>query len=165
MQCPSRCREHVRGDQGLVGLDPGHVDERRHDRRDLRLAGGERPERVRRTIDGYLHYAQHHQAAYRTIVTDGVGFDIEVHAIRDGVREAILTAIAHGAWGRGEFPQVARMALSGWMSPVEGVTLDWLAHQELPRETVQALLVRMPGDALRAIEHFEPSCPAPVPGG
>ncbi|GAA1917848.1 hypothetical protein GCM10009753_57840 [Streptantibioticus ferralitis] len=121
-------------------------------------------ERVRRTIDGYLRYAQHHQAAYRTIITGGVGFDTEVHAIRDGVREAILTTIAHGAWGRGEIQLVTRMALIGWMSAVEGVTLDWLAHQELPRETVQALLVRMLGDALRAIEHFGPSCPAPVPG-
>ncbi|MDF3293732.1 TetR/AcrR family transcriptional regulator [Streptomyces silvisoli] len=122
-------------------------------------------ERVRRTVDGYLRYAQHHQAAYRTIVTGGVGFDAEVHAIRDGVREAILTAIAHGAWGHGRIPLVARLALIGWMSAVEGVTLDWLAHQELPRETVRALLVRMLGDTLRTIEDFEPGCPAPVSGG
>lgn len=62
-----------------------------------RAAGGlELPpyERVHRTIDGYLRYAEHHQAAYRAIITGGVGFDAEVLAIRDGVREAILETIA-----------------------------------------------------------------------
>ena len=41
-------------------------------------------DRVHRTIDSYLRYAEHNQAAYRTIVSGGVGFDTEVHAIRDG---------------------------------------------------------------------------------
>ncbi|MEC4019121.1 TetR/AcrR family transcriptional regulator [Streptomyces sp. H27-D2] len=118
-------------------------------------------ERVHRTIDGYLRYAQHHQAAYRAIVTGGVGFDAEVIAIRDQVREQLLGAIARGAWGRREAPLLARTALIGWLSGVEGVTLDWLEHQELERDTVRSLLVRGLGDTLRAIEDFDPSCPAP----
>ncbi len=63
--------------------------------------GSERPpvERVHRTIDRYLRYAEQNQAAYRTIVTGGVGFDAEVHAIRDGVREAIIATIAEGRTG------------------------------------------------------------------
>ncbi|UGY90333.1 TetR/AcrR family transcriptional regulator [Streptomyces gobiensis] len=132
----------------------------------IRAAGGSdlpRRERVHRTIDGYLRYAQHHQAAYRTIVTGGVGFDAEVLAIRDHVREQLLTAIAEGAWGRSDIPLIARLALVGWLSCVEGVTLDWLEHQELDRDTVRELLVRMLRDTLRAIGDFEPSCPAPVP--
>ncbi|RLU82288.1 TetR family transcriptional regulator [Streptomyces griseocarneus] len=119
-------------------------------------------ERVSRTVDGYLRYAQHHQAAYRAVVTGGVGFDAEVLAIRDGVRERLLAAIAGTVWGRTELPPVARTALTGWFASVEGVTLDWLRTGELPRETVRSLLVRGLGDTLRAIEDYEPSCPAPA---
>lgn len=118
-------------------------------------------ERVRRTVDGYLRYAQHHQAAYRAIVTGGVGFDAEVLAIRDAVRARLLTTIAQGAWGRDDIPPLARTALVGWLCGVEGVTLDWIDQRQLPRETVGALLVRGLSDTLRLIEEFEPACPAP----
>ncbi|UNO43451.1 TetR/AcrR family transcriptional regulator [Streptomyces sp. MST-110588] len=118
-------------------------------------------ERVQRTIDGYLRYAQHHQAAYRAIVTGGVGFDAEVMAIRDEVRERLLVTIAHAAWSRTDVPPLARTALIGWLSSVEGVTLDWIARRELERGTVAALLVRGLGNTLRLIEEFEPRCPAP----
>ncbi|TJZ58794.1 TetR/AcrR family transcriptional regulator [Streptomyces piniterrae] len=118
-------------------------------------------ERVHRTVDGYLRYAQHNQAAYRTIVTGGVGFDTEVLAIRDAVRARLLATIAVGAWGRESIPALARTALTGWLSSVEGVTLHWIADQEVPRETVVALLVRGLGDTLRLIEEYEPRCPAP----
>ncbi|GAA3308183.1 hypothetical protein GCM10020295_69450 [Streptomyces cinereospinus] len=58
-------------------------------------------DRVHRTIDGYLRYAEHNHAAYRTIVSGGVGFDTEVQAIRDGVREVIVATVAEGAYGGG----------------------------------------------------------------
>ncbi|MFI7319206.1 TetR/AcrR family transcriptional regulator [Streptomyces venezuelae] len=119
-------------------------------------------ERVQRTVDGYLRYAEHHQAAYRTIVSGGVGFDAEVHAIRDGVREALIGAIAEGAYGRKDIPQLARTALIGWLCSVEGITLDWIDRPGLARETVGSLLVRTLGDTLRVIEDFEPSYPAPA---
>ncbi|MEV8018501.1 TetR/AcrR family transcriptional regulator [Streptomyces sp. NPDC086554] len=119
-------------------------------------------ERVQRTVDGYLRYAEHHQAAYRTIISGGVGFDAEVHAIRDGVREALIGAIAEGAYGRKDIPRLARTALLGWLCSVEGITLDWIGHREPARETLCDLLVRTLGDTLRVIEDFEPSFPAPA---
>ncbi|GAA0426704.1 TetR/AcrR family transcriptional regulator [Streptomyces luteireticuli] len=118
-------------------------------------------ERVRRTVDGYLRYARHHRAAYRAIATGGVGFDAEVLAIRDRVREDLLATIARAAWGRTDLPPVARTALVGWLSAVEGVTLDWLDRDGPPRDVVCSLLVRALGDALRAVEDHEPGCPAP----
>ncbi|MFD9636322.1 TetR/AcrR family transcriptional regulator [Streptomyces violascens] len=122
-----------------------------------------RAERVHRTIDGYLLYAQHHQAAYRTIVTGGVGFDTQVQAIRDAVREELIATIAEGAYGTREIPVLARLALLGWLGSVESVTLDWLAAMEPPRDTVRELLVRMLRRTLDTIEEFEPSCPSPEP--
>ncbi|KOU52853.1 TetR/AcrR family transcriptional regulator [Streptomyces sp. WM6378] len=122
-----------------------------------------RAERVHRTIDGYLLYAQHHQAAYRTIVTGGVGFDTQVQAIRDAVREELIATIAEGAYGTRGIPVLARLALLGWLGSVESVTLDWLATMEPPRDTVRELLVRMLRRTLDTIEEFEPSCPSPEP--
>ncbi len=118
-------------------------------------------ERVQRTVDGYLRYAEHHQAAYRAIISGGVGFDAEVLAIRDTVRAELLATIARGAWGREDIPPLARTALVGWLAGVEGVTLDWIAERQVPRETVVALLVRGLGDTLRLVEEYEPSWPAP----
>ncbi|MFH9085161.1 TetR/AcrR family transcriptional regulator [Streptomyces sp. NPDC017673] len=120
-------------------------------------------DRVHRTIDGYLRYAEHHQAAYRTIVSGGVGFDTEVQAIRDGVREAIVTTIAEGAYGRAGISPVARMGLLSWVCSVEGATLDWISRPRLSRETMCELLVKTLGGVLRAIEELDPAHPAPPP--
>ncbi|MEW2083410.1 TetR/AcrR family transcriptional regulator [Streptomyces sp. NPDC005283] len=120
-----------------------------------------RAERVHRTIEAYLCYAQHHQAAFRTIVTGGVGFDTQVQSIRDAVRDELIATIAEGAYGRREIPMLARLALLGWLSSVEGITLDWLGHQEPAQETVCALLMRMLRATLGTIEEFAPECPEP----
>lgn len=120
-------------------------------------------ERVHRTIDGYLRYAEHNQAAYRTIVSGGVGFDTEVQAVRDGVREAIVATIAEGAYGRTAVTATARMGLIAWVCGVEGATLDWIARPELSRETMRDLLVKTLGGALRAIEELDPTHPTPPP--
>ncbi|KPI21521.1 transcriptional regulator, TetR family [Actinobacteria bacterium OK074] len=118
-------------------------------------------QRVHRTIDGYLRYAEHNQAAYRTIINGGVGFDTEVQDIRDGVREAMVQAIAEGAYGRRQIAPLARMGLVGWLCGVEGATLEWIARPELPRESMRDLLVKMLGGTLRAIEELEPAYLAP----
>ncbi|PKV84579.1 TetR family transcriptional regulator [Streptomyces sp. TLI_146] len=123
-----------------------------------------RADRVHRTMEGYLLYAQHHQAAYRTIVTGGVGFDTQVQAIRDAVREELIATIAEGAYGRRDIPVLARLALLGWMGCVESVTLEWLGTLEPERATVRDLLVRMLRQTMDTIGEFEPACPSPPPG-
>ncbi|MEU9256375.1 TetR/AcrR family transcriptional regulator [Streptomyces sp. NPDC048270] len=138
-------------------------------------AGGEpdlpAAERVRRTIDGYLSYAEHHRAAYRTIVTGGVGSDAEVLAIRDAVREELVATIAEGAYGHRTVPALARLALVGWLSSVEGITLEWTgalaadATDQPDRGRLGALLVRQLRTTLAVIEEFVPECPAPPAPG
>ncbi|AMW09274.1 TetR family transcriptional regulator [Streptomyces qaidamensis] len=131
----------------------------------LAASGLELPpvDRVQRTIDSYLRYAEHNQAAYRTIVSGGVGFDTEVHAIRDGVREAVVTTIAEGAYGRADVTALARMGLLSWVCSVEGATLEWIDRPELPRDTMGELLVKTLGGVLRAIEELDAAHPAPQP--
>ncbi|MGI5371318.1 TetR family transcriptional regulator [Streptomyces sp. A244] len=131
----------------------------------LAASGLELPpvDRVQRTVDSYLRYAEHNQAAYRTIVSGGVGFDTEVHAIRDGVREAVVTTIAEGAYGRADVAALTRMGLLSWVCGVEGATLEWIDRPELPRDTMCELLVKTLGGVLRAIEELDPAHPAPQP--
>lgn len=118
-------------------------------------------QRLHRTLDGYLRYAEHNQAAYRAIVSGGVGFDAQVQEIRDGVREAMIQAIAEGAYGPGRIAPLARMGLLAWLCSVEGATLDWIDRPGLPRERLRELLAKMLGGTLRAIEELEPAHPAP----
>ncbi|MCM2393461.1 TetR/AcrR family transcriptional regulator [Streptomyces albipurpureus] len=120
-----------------------------------------RAQRVRRTVDGYLRYAQHNEAAFRTIVTGGVGFDTDVQSIREVVRAELVATIAEGAYGRREIPPLARLALLGWLSAVELIALEWIGDQVPDREAVGALLTRLLRATLATIEEFEPSCPQP----
>ncbi|MFE9616204.1 hypothetical protein [Streptomyces sp. NPDC006384] len=64
--------------------------------------GGTEPpaaERVHRTTGGCLSRAEPGQAARRAaVVSGGVGFDAEVRAVRDGVREAIVGTVAESAY-------------------------------------------------------------------
>ncbi|MFB7507609.1 TetR family transcriptional regulator, partial [Streptomyces broussonetiae] len=87
----------------------------------------------------------------------------EVHSVRDGVREAIVATIAEGAYGRRDISALARMSLFSWVCSVEGATLDWIDHSELPRDTMRELLVKTLGGALRAVEELDPAYPAPQP--
>ncbi|MDI2130027.1 TetR/AcrR family transcriptional regulator [Yinghuangia seranimata] len=121
-------------------------------------------ERLLHTLDGYLRFASGHEAAYRTIVSGGVGVDAEVLAIRDRVRERLLTTIAEGAYGRAGLTALPRTALTGWLSYVEGVTLDWLEHRDMDRDSVRALCAAILLDTLRTIERFAPEYPAPTVG-
>jgi AcrR family transcriptional regulator len=119
-------------------------------------------QRLHRTLDGYLRYAEHNQAAYRAIVSGGVGFDTEVQEIRDGVREAMIEAIAESTYGRGGIAPVVRMGLLGWLCGVEGTTLDWIDRPGLSRDALRELLAKMLGGTLRAVEELDPAYPAPA---
>ncbi|MFJ4921780.1 TetR/AcrR family transcriptional regulator [Streptomyces sp. NPDC088725] len=132
----------------------------------LASASGELPrtQRIQRTVEAYLRFAQDNEAAYRTIITGGVGFDTQVQAIRDAVRTGLVSTLADGAYGTADIPPIARLALLGWLSSVEWLTLEWLAHrEELPLEIPRDLLVRMLRHTLSTIEEFAPECQAPPP--
>lgn len=114
-------------------------------------------DRLRNVLDGYLRFAQGNEAAYRTVVSGGVGFDTDVLTIRERVREEMLTSLAHGAYGRSDLSPIARTALIGWLYCVEGATLDWLARGDLARDEVHHLLVMLLLDTFVTIAHLDPA--------
>lgn len=122
-----------------------------------------RTDRVLRTVEAYLRFAQENESAYRTIINGGVGFDTQVQAIRDAVRDGLVLTLAEGAYGTRDIPPIAKLALLGWLSSVEWLTLEWLGHQDLQLEIPRDLLVRMLRHTLDTIEEFAPECPSPPP--
>jgi AcrR family transcriptional regulator len=114
-------------------------------------------ERLRLALDAYLRYVEEHSAGYRTLLGGGIGFDPEVLAIREGQRAFVIGLILEGI-GQPRKPAPAlRMALEGWLSFVEGASLDWLVRRDLNRDEVRRLLIAALGGALAAARGADPS--------
>ena len=114
-------------------------------------------ERLRRALESYLVYVEEHSAGYRTLLAGGLGSDPEVRAIREDQRAFVMRLILDGI-GQPPDPRPAlRAALEGWLSFVEGVSLDWLLRRDLERDEVRGLLIAALGGALAAARTADPS--------
>jgi AcrR family transcriptional regulator len=113
--------------------------------------------RLRRSLDAYLLYVEEHSAGYRTLLGGGIGADPEVLAIRDGQRAFVLSLILDGLERSGDETPALRAALEGWLSFVEGVSLDWLTRRDLGRDQVRDLLMTALAGALAAALAVDPS--------
>lgn len=113
-------------------------------------------ERLRQSIDAYLRYAADHSAGYRTLLGGGIGSDPEVLAIRDAERAFVRDLILGGLGLPGDPPPALRTALEGWLSFVEGVSLEWLVHRDLEPEQVRDLLITALAGALTAARAVDP---------
>jgi AcrR family transcriptional regulator len=113
--------------------------------------------RLRRSLDAYLRYAEEHSAGYRTLLGGGIGADPQVLAIRDAQRAFVIALILAGLELPGDPPPALRAALEGWLSFVEGVSLDWLVRRDLERDQVRDLLVTALGGALSAARAVDPA--------
>jgi AcrR family transcriptional regulator len=113
-------------------------------------------ERLRRSLDAYLAYVEEHSAGYRTLLGGGIGSDPEVLAIRDAQRDFVSALILEGLQVAGPPRPALRAALEGWLSFVEGLSLDWLVRRDLRREAVRDLLIASLAGALAAARTVDP---------
>jgi AcrR family transcriptional regulator len=113
-------------------------------------------QRIRRTLDAYISSAERYPDVFRAVTHAGVGADAEVRAIHDRERAALLELIAGETVGSPP-PPAARTALEGWLSFVEGATLDWLEHRDLSTERLRELLVDALAGSLAAAATAERS--------
>ena len=113
--------------------------------------------RLRRSLDAYLRYVDEHSAGYRTLLGGGIGMDPEVLAIRDAERAFVMDLILQGLDLPGDPAPALRTALEGWLSFVEGVSLEWLVHRDLERDQVRDLLITALAGALTAARAVDPS--------
>ena len=114
-------------------------------------------ERLRRALDAYLVYVEEHSAGYRTLLAGGLGSDPEVRAIRDRDRAEFLRLIAEGVAHQPEPSPALRTAIVGWLSFIEGVSLDWLDHRDLSAEQLRELLVAALAGSLQAALAIDPT--------
>ena len=114
------------------------------------------PSALRRTIDAYVEFAGRHPEAYRALTHAGVGADHEVRAVHDRERAVLLELIASETVGMPP-PPAARTALEGWLSFVEGASLDWLDHGDLEPTALRELLVAALAGALGAAAAVDPA--------
>lgn len=114
-------------------------------------------ERLRRTLDAYLEFVNKASERFRALVVAGLGSDPEVRAIRDRDRAEFLRLLAEGVAHQPEPSPALRAVLEGWLSFIEGVSLDWLDHRDLTADQLRELLVAALAGSLHAALAVDPT--------
>ncbi len=114
-------------------------------------------ERLRRTLDAYLAFVDQASERFRALVVAGLGSDPEVRAIRDRDRAEFLRLLAEGVAHQPNPSPALRAALEGWLTFIEGVSLDWLDHRDLTAEQLRELLVAALAGSLQAALAIDPT--------
>lgn len=108
-------------------------------------------------LDRYLDFAENAEPAYRLIMSGGLGNDSEarefISAHRAKYRE-LFTSWASP--GHPEHP-LLRVTFEGFLSFMEGATLDWLAHRSIDRRDLHELLVQVGTAVLQAASAVDPT--------
>jgi AcrR family transcriptional regulator len=112
--------------------------------------------RLSQALDAYLRFVEEHADGYRALISGGVGSDDQVRAIVAAERTRQLELVAAGLTPGEKPPPALRTALEGWMSFLEGVSLDWLANRDLDRDEIRALIVTALAGAIAAAREVDP---------
>ena len=113
-------------------------------------------ERLLHALDAYLDYVDEVSEGYRAFMAGGIGSDPEVRAILVRERARVAEQVTEGLTGTTDTPPALRAALEGWLSFIEGVSLDWLGNRDLAREDVRALLLSALAGALAGARSVDP---------
>lgn len=114
-------------------------------------------ERLRRTLDAYLAFVDEASDRFRALLLAGLGSDPEVRAIRDRDRAEFLRLIAEGVAHQPEPSPALRAVLEGWLSFIEGISLDWLDHRDLTADQLRELIVAALAGSLHAAFAVDPT--------
>ena len=131
------------------------------------------PARTLRSLDAYLAYVDEHAAGYLRLMGSGGGADPEVAGIIDGMRREFAGRVLEGLrrtgteWGPDQAPPLLRAAVRGWVGMVEGASVDWVAHRDVPRAELARFLLRaLTSTVVDAMADHHEAPPAPgAPGG
>lgn len=116
-------------------------------------------ERLAAGLDAYLEYARTHADGYRALIAGGVGTDPEVRAILAGERELVIDRVVEGLGLRAATPPL-RVALQGWLSFMEGATLEWLDAGRPSRAKVRDVILGNLAGTLPFVHALDPRVPA-----
>ena len=96
-------------------------------------------EQLSGSLDAYLAWVQENAGSYEKLIRSASV--PEVRGLLDRVRGETAQRIIDGVRGEKPATPVLRAAVAGWLWFMDGVCLDWLAHEDMDRETVHGLLL------------------------
>jgi len=92
-------------------------------------------------LNRYLDFAENAEPAYRLIMSGGLGNDPHVRAFIAEQRARHRAMFTRLLLADRPEPYALRVALEGFLSFLEGATLDWLSHRGISRAALQDLLL------------------------
>lgn len=96
-------------------------------------------ERLTGVLTGYVSFIDRRREPYLALFR-GTSGDDWAREIYEETRDQLTTA-ALAAAGRADCPDLVRMAVRGWLSYVEDVTLGWSEHKVVDRDVLVAMFV------------------------
>jgi AcrR family transcriptional regulator len=103
------------------------------------------------SLGAYLELLDENADAYRRLI-ESAGSVPEIRDLVDEVRRVTARRILDGLYGD-EHPPKARAAVHGWLWFIDGATLDWLEHRDIPRAELHGALLGTLVGALVAAGH------------
>lgn len=136
----------------LATMQATSADLRARTEPDMELAPAER---LRRGIDGFLDYIEAHGDTFRVLVEHASGIDPEVAEVA-GETRALMTCRILGALGVDASAELFHLAVFGWVSMVETVTLRWIERRVVDRGALRELLAGSLGAVLELAAGLSP---------
>jgi AcrR family transcriptional regulator len=96
--------------------------------------------RLEAGLAAFMTYVEQHGPAFSALLRGGVGTDVEVAAVVETTRSALVERLTAGLGLSGPNP-LQILALRGWVGFVEAVSLEWLERRQPTPDAVCRLLV------------------------
>jgi AcrR family transcriptional regulator len=103
-------------------------------------------------LEAWLDWVDANRESYGRLMRGATGV-AEVRELVDGVRDATTTLIAERLLEGAQPTPGVRSAIHGWLWLMDGVCLDWVAHEDVDRAHVRAMLLDGLPCALTAAGH------------
>jgi AcrR family transcriptional regulator len=98
-------------------------------------------EQLRYSLDAYISHVLDQKHAYQMALhASSFSDDDEVYALIDSARTALVDRVLASLDPRDRRRAGVELALHGWVGYVESICLRWLAHRDVPRETLVELM-------------------------
>lgn len=107
-------------------------------------------------LDQYLDFAEDAEPAYRLIMSGGLGNDVEVRAFVADQRARYRALFSRLLLPGQIEPPVMQVAMEGFLSFMEGATLDWLSHRNISRAALHTLIMTVASGVLAAAMGVSP---------
>jgi len=97
-------------------------------------------ENLTRGLERYLTFVEERAEAYLALMHGGLGADEHVQQILEDTRRDVVDDILVGLELESSPPAPLRTAARSWLGAVEAAALDWLAHRDVARPMLVAML-------------------------